>query len=214
MILAIDTSGSLAAVAVHDGSEVVFAGSGTRVRAHGEELGPLLAEAMSGRTRRFTHVVVGRGPGLYTGLRVGLAAASSIGWALDLPVLGFCSLDVLADQFDGGLGGCAVVVDARRRELFWARYADGRRISGPDVGKADEVRAEIGAGVPVYGDTGLLDGVASGERGSVRIDPGALGRFAAQLVALGRGEPPVPIYLRSPDVTASAGAKSALPGGS
>ena len=75
-------------------------------------------------------VVVGCGPGPFTGLRVGMATAAAYGHALDLPVHGVCSLDAIGILTRGDT---LVVTDARRREVYWARYRDGMRIDGPAV---------------------------------------------------------------------------------
>ena len=73
-------------------------------------------------------VVVGCGPGPFTGLRVGMATAAAYGHALHVPVHGVCSLDALGNQTHGEV---LVVTDARRREVYWARYRDGVRMDGP-----------------------------------------------------------------------------------
>ena len=75
-------------------------------------------------------IVVGCGPGPFTGLRVGMATAAAYGHALGLPVHGVCSLDAIGIVAGGNL---LVVTDARRREVYWARYRDGVRVEGPAV---------------------------------------------------------------------------------
>ena len=69
-------------------------------------------------------VVTGCGPGPFTGLRVGMATAAAFGHALGLPVFGVCSLDAIGIDTTGEV---LVVTDARRREVYWARYRDGTR---------------------------------------------------------------------------------------
>ena len=117
MILAIDTSGQVCSVAAVLAGETVFARTGATPRAHAEELAPLVAEAMA--LGPLTGVVAGRGPGSFTGLRVGLATAQVLGWTLSVPVTGICSLDVVAAS--AGLRTGWVVMDARRGELFHRR---------------------------------------------------------------------------------------------
>ena len=102
-------------------------------RAHAERLTPnvLCALADAGLTMAdLDAVVVGCGPGPFTGLRAGMATAAAYGHALGIPVRGVCSLDAIGV---GTTGETLVVTDARRREVYWARYRDGFRIEGPAV---------------------------------------------------------------------------------
>jgi tRNA threonylcarbamoyl adenosine modification protein YeaZ len=108
-------------------------------RAHAETLIPnvLAALADSGLTMSDVDaVVVGCGPGPFTGLRVGMATAAALGHALATPVYGVCSLDAIGVCTRGDV---LVVTDARRRELYWARYRDGVRIAGPHVNAPADV---------------------------------------------------------------------------
>ena len=91
--------------------------------------------------------MVGCGPGPFTGLRVGMATAAAYGHALGVPVFGVCSLDAIGGQTAGEV---LVVTDARRREVYWARYADGVRVDGPGVAAAADARrpSEQVAGSP------------------------------------------------------------------
>lgn len=207
MILAIDTSGSLAVVAAatNDG-QIRFGGTGGRPRSHAEEIGVLVARALAcGEVER---VVVGRGPGSFTGLRVGLAFAQVWAWARGVPVTGVCSLDVVAAQAD--LADGWVVMDARRRELFAARYGDGRRIGPPLVRPRRDV-AGLVSGSRVVGDIALLTSDDRREFGLTTLNPAALGAVAARAVIDDPGGSIQPEYLRRPDVTVSAAvAASAL----
>ena len=97
---------------------------------HGEQLAPLVDRALerAGIVRQdLTAIGVGVGPGPFTGLRVGLVTARTLGFVLDLPVYGVCTLDVLAVEAvdTGTVGGDFVVAtDARRREVYLASYDD------------------------------------------------------------------------------------------
>lgn len=75
------------------------------------------------------------GPGPYTGLRVGISFAHTFALARGIPVIGICSLDAIAVERDG----YTVAVDARRKEIYWGKYKDGKRIAGPTVSKPAEV---------------------------------------------------------------------------
>lgn len=141
-ILAIDTAtdASTAALVFDDGrvlTESVIDG-----RRHAEELAPLLAR-LAEPLPALRLIAVGIGPGPYTGLRVGIATANAIGCALDVPVVGVCSLDAIAAEHAAD-GVAIVTMDARRRECYWARYRDGRREDGPHVGAVEGVAAPAG----------------------------------------------------------------------
>lgn len=126
LLLALDTATPAVTVALHDGDDVVASSSQVDARRHGELLLPaidrVLAEAGL-KVDALTGIVVGIGPGPYTGLRVGLMTADAFGLALGVPVHGVCTLDGLAYAADLE-GPFVVATDARRKEVYWARYAD------------------------------------------------------------------------------------------
>lgn len=161
LLLALDTATPAVTVALHDGQAVLAASHQVDARRHGELLLPavhrVLAEA-SVTPADLTDIVVGIGPGPYTGLRVGLATADAFGAALGVPVRGLCTLDGIAYAAGqaGLTGPFAVATDARRKEVYWARYADPRtRITEPAVDRPAEIAAEL-AGLPVVGAGGTL----------------------------------------------------------
>lgn len=104
-----------------------------KTRQHAELLIPSVQELLADQNLSMSDldaIVVGCGPGPFTGLRVGMATAQALGQALDIPVHGVISLDAIAHRLDGtGL----VATDARRREVYWALYRDGARLEGPAV---------------------------------------------------------------------------------
>jgi tRNA threonylcarbamoyl adenosine modification protein YeaZ len=164
-------------------------------RAHAETLTPnvLVALADSGvGMADLDAVVVGTGPGPFTGLRVGMATAAAYGHALDIPVFGVCSLDGIGGHT---AGGTLVVTDARRKEVYWARYRDGVRVDGPAVSAADQVPLDE------------MTAVAGSPEQVALFDLPVLGPTypePARLVAAvpdWESEPPplVPLYLRRPD---------------
>lgn len=165
MILALDTSSALTSVAVIDGDgAVVTEHVHEDARRHAEVIGPILGAVIASIDReQVTTIACGVGPGPYTGLRVGIASAIAIGAAWDLPVVGLCSLDALAAEAltaspaahesgrstPPGAAGVEVASDARRSEMYWARYsADGTRIEGPRVRPAADVSDAAVRGMP------------------------------------------------------------------
>ena len=202
VLLAFDTASPQVSVAVLDDAGDVVAEllSGETMR-HGELLAPLVEQALAqaGATRLdVTAVAVGVGPGPFTGLRVGLVTARTLGFVLDVPVYGVCSLDVLAlEAVDTGAVAEAFVVasDARRKEVYLAAYdGDGARTSGPAVDRPDVVATPA----PVVGEGAVLYPEAFPRRvGPVRPSAGWLGRAVVEE----RVEllDPEPLYLRRPD---------------
>lgn len=169
-------------------------------RAHAEVLTPQILECLSesGHTPAdLDAVVVGVGPGPFTGLRVGMATGAAFGDALGVPVHGVCSLDAIAaDAADDR--DLLVVTDARRREVYWARYSGGQRVEGPEVIKPSELEgepSEVIAGSASHVDLFDLP-VLPVETPS----PAGLVAVAAQALRVGvEPEPLVPLYLRRPD---------------
>ncbi|MFE9685573.1 tRNA (adenosine(37)-N6)-threonylcarbamoyltransferase complex dimerization subunit type 1 TsaB [Streptomyces sp. NPDC006285] len=205
LLLALDTATPAVTVALHDGTSVVAASSQVDARRHGELLLPavdrVLAEAGL-RLDAVTGVVVGVGPGPYTGLRVGLMTADTFGLALGVPVHGLCTLDGLAYAAgeEGGIEGPFVVAtDARRKEVYWARYADSRtRVTEPAVDRPGELDIgglpAVGAGALLYPDT------FPDARAPEHVSAAALASLAAERLAAGEElAAPRPLYLRRPD---------------
>ena len=212
LLLALDTATPAVTVALHDGSGVVAEVSAVDARRHGELLSSFVDEALRKAGAGFgdlTAVGVGIGPGPYTGLRTGVVTARVLGSALSVRTDGICSLDVIAAQAVAGLGtapadpGTAgsdflVVTDARRREVYWARYRpDGQRVAGPLVGRPAELPAEL----PVAGEAGLLPAELASQVLEPRY-PSAAVLANLAVARLQAGVPPdlaEPLYLRRPD---------------
>ena len=131
--LAIDTSTSRTSVGIIEDGKLIWSGFRDGATAHGPALPALVQEAIAGRV--IDEVVVGMGPGPFTGLRVGISFAHTFGLARNIPVIGVCSLDAIAIEESE----YTVAIDARRKEIYWARYKDGVRIEGPAVSKPAEV---------------------------------------------------------------------------
>jgi tRNA threonylcarbamoyl adenosine modification protein YeaZ len=172
-VLAIDTSTSRSCVAIIEDSKVLYSGFRDGATAHGPSLPALVQEALA--VSDVDEVVVGMGPGPFTGLRVGIAFAQSFALAREIPVRGVCSLDAIAAQVIEK--DFIITVDARRKEVYWARYTDGARVGEPAVNFPADVTGAI-----IYADL-FPDMVAL-----VNL-PGSITE---------------PMYLRRPDAVATA----------
>ena len=208
MLLAFDTATPAVTVAVHDGTQVLAEGTQVDVMRHGELLAPAIAQVLEqagiGRGD-LTGITVGVGPGPFTGLRVGLVTARTLGAVLDVPVIGVCTLDVLAAGAQVS-GRFVVATDARRKEVYWAAYSDPlTRVDGPHVSKPTDVDVSgpvVGRGAVLYPD--VLGPGSPPEHPSAAV--------LARLVAEGQATvlPPDPLYLRRPDVATSYNRKKVL----
>lgn len=184
-------------------------------RRHGELLATGIAAVLaeSGADRRDVGALaVGVGPGPFTGLRVGIVTALALGHALGVPVYGAGSLDSVAG---GPSGPRLVVTDARRREVYWARYDDGRRLDGPAVSRPDALVSQlrqagwtgtvVGAGTRLY--RAVFEPFAIDDDPGYP-DPALLVRLVAERVVAGSpSELLTPLYLRRPDAVAPTAAK-------
>ncbi|MFC8825123.1 tRNA (adenosine(37)-N6)-threonylcarbamoyltransferase complex dimerization subunit type 1 TsaB [Streptomyces sp. NPDC057137] len=210
LLLAVDTATPAVTVALHDGVSVLAAESQVDARRHGELLLPAVDRVFAEAGLALgavTDLVVGVGPGPYTGLRVGLVTAAAFGSTLGVPVHGLCTLDGLA--YAAGLDEPFVVAtDARRKEVYWARYADSRtRLTEPAVDRPADIAAEL-AGLPVVGAGGVLypeafpDARTPEHQSAAALASLAAERLAAGRLAAGDAEgflPALPLYLRRPD---------------
>jgi tRNA threonylcarbamoyl adenosine modification protein YeaZ len=215
LVLAVDTSTTVA-VGLARGAEVLAVAGVADRRLHVEQLTPLVQQCLAEagvRPRDLDSVVVGLGPGPFTGLRVGIATAQVLASALALPWRGVCSLDVLARQQVLGRPGAdlseaagqdfVVATDARRREVYWARYdADGIRVEGPHVSEPGAVPRlpTVGPAAQIYPEA--LQAVA----GPRTLDAGVLATHGLELPDAGRK----PLYLRRPDAAEPSRRKSVL----
>ncbi|MDJ0383432.1 tRNA (adenosine(37)-N6)-threonylcarbamoyltransferase complex dimerization subunit type 1 TsaB [Streptomyces sp. G-G2] len=206
LLLAVDTATPAVTVALYDGESVLAESNQVDARRHGELLLPSVDKVLAEAGRSLdavTGIVVGVGPGPYTGLRVGLVTAATFASVLGVPVHGLCTLDGLAyaARSAGIEGPFAVATDARRKEVYWARYDDPRtRTTEPAVDRPAEI-AERLAGLPVVGAGALLyPDHFPDARGPEHQSAGALAALAAERLAAGAEFlPPTPLYLRRPD---------------
>ncbi|MGG7573174.1 tRNA (adenosine(37)-N6)-threonylcarbamoyltransferase complex dimerization subunit type 1 TsaB [Streptomyces sirii] len=217
LLLALDTATPAVTVALHDGTDVLAESRDVDARRHGELLLPAVDRVLGAAGRKLDEVsdiVVGVGPGPYTGLRVGLVTAATFGAALDVPVHGLCTLDGLAYAAEL-TEPFVVATDARRKEVYWARYADARtRLTEPAVDRPADIADQV-AGVPAVGAGAVLyDGVFTGLRREApeHQSAAALAALAAERLAAGQELlPPQPLYLRRPDAQVPANYKVVTP---
>jgi tRNA threonylcarbamoyl adenosine modification protein YeaZ len=169
--LTIDTATAQTIVGLLDSDAVIFQEVHIGATDHGRAVSDLVARALAAGPPP-DQVIVGMGPGPFTGLRVGIAFAQSFALARQIPVIGICSLDAISIVRENYIAA----IDARRKEIYWARYQGGQRVEGPSVSKPDEVEGFI------------IDQYPSPRK----------------MVALAKGENfTEPLYLRRPDAVAT-----------
>lgn len=204
VILAIDTAtpAVTAGIVKLDGVEVLAERVTVDARAHAEQLTPNVLAALTDAGLTVDDlgaVVVGCGPGPFTGLRVGMATAAAYGHALGIPVHGVCSLDAIGIESAATAAEVLVVTDARRREVYWARYRDGVRVDGPAVDAPADVPADADAvaGSPEHAALFDLPRLAA-------VYPTAAGLVRSVADWTAEPAPLVPLYLRRPDAKPSS----------
>jgi tRNA threonylcarbamoyladenosine biosynthesis protein TsaB len=214
-----DTATPAVTVALHDGVQPLAQLVTVDAHRHAELLAPAIAKAIAdaGADRGdLTGVAVGVGPGPYTGLRVGIVTAKVIGAALGIPVYGVCTLDVIAAD-SGRDGDFLVATDARRRELYWARYDSRvRRVVGPAVSAPAAIPDRD---LPAAGEGALLyPSFLPNGSGPTYPAAATLCRVVTAALAARGAEPdiapllpPEPLYLRRPDAREPGAPKRVSP---
>ncbi|GAB3819906.1 hypothetical protein GCM10028820_24620 [Tessaracoccus terricola] len=204
--LAIDTSFHVAVGLARDGVPVA-ATVVPDTRAHVEALVPAVQELCTAHVplTAVDEFVVGMGPGPFTGLRVGVAAAWTLAELAGVEPHGVCSLDVLALQWgEAAPEEFVIASDARRSELYWARYTSGARVGEPQVSAPGDLpELPVAGPVPEKFRTDL-DWDADGP---VALDPAVMAARWQQLATAGDE----PYYLRPADATVGGPPKSTLP---
>jgi tRNA threonylcarbamoyladenosine biosynthesis protein TsaB len=233
LLLGLETSTARCSVALVEDDRVLASAALGVARRHGEFLAPAIRfclQQASVDVGRIAGVAVGVGPGLFTGLRVGIATAQTFAAALQLPVVGLSGLDVLALQARYTTRPICAAIDARRGELFWAFYravpGGVQREGELCLGRADQLAAEIEANgdeVLVVGDGALSYRERLQATGAELAGPDIAWPDAADLAELAlprflreetlRPERLAPVYLRQADVQIGWAQRGALRGG-
>jgi tRNA threonylcarbamoyl adenosine modification protein YeaZ/ribosomal-protein-alanine acetyltransferase len=144
--LLIDTSTARTSVAIVGNSKTLFVSHHNGALSHGEALPELVAQGLKIESK-IDQVIVGMGPGPFTGLRAGISFAQSFALGRGIPWQGICSLDAIASQISES--DFIVAIDARRKEVFYARYTNGLRIGEPKVCQPSQLSA---FDIPIYGE--------------------------------------------------------------
>lgn len=199
--LVIDTSGGTSVAVFVDG-ECVAEINQTDTMKHAETIGVAIQQVLADAKitpKEIGSVVVGRGPAPFTGLRIGIAAATAFALGRGVPLFGVVSLDAVAtaERASESSEELLVTTDARRGEVYWALYAAGamppRAVRGPSVGKQAAVLEELEAAGLHY--RGASAPVTAAWLGKV---------FEAQLADGVESREVTPLYLREADAAAPA----------
>ena len=222
MILGIETSVEHVGVALGDHRGVRASVSVSSDRRHAESLTPMVSFLMKQadvEMADLSAIAVDIGPGLFTGMRVGIASAQTMAWALDLPIIPVCSLDVLAMNAASCDVPVAAALDARRGEIYWSLYrmrgpgAEPQRLTEPVVSTPDDLaihladRGEpvmcVGSGIQrfinIFDD---LHYAIVGDSAYVLPQPSNVVTLAAHFLAREETTTAMevtPMYLRAPD---------------
>ena len=205
LLLALDTSTSAITVALHDGDRVLAQATTLDARAHGERLAPGIQQVLTQTGATPTE--------LTTGLRVGIVTARVLAFTTGAALHGVCSLDALAA--DGPTGEVLVATDARRKEVYWARYAVSpgsvRALTLAAVDRPADLPEQVRA-LPTLGRGPLLyPELFPAPVGILDVSAAALAGLAVRRLAAGAPlSDHEPLYLRRPDAAPHIVTKSAL----
>lgn len=211
-ILAFDCALEARSAALFEGQRLVGGRQEAGPRRHAERLLPLITETLAAVAWRFADldlICLTRGPGSFTGLRIGLAAARGLAVALDVPVLGLSTLEALAAGVEApGNAAVLALIDARRGQLYAQAFAASGGTAGPpETCRPEAVQALmppppvllVGSGVaiahPYLGERLYDIAEAPALPEAARFGRLAAGRAGEAI----KGDPPEPLYLRAPD---------------
>ncbi|MDF2095481.1 tRNA (adenosine(37)-N6)-threonylcarbamoyltransferase complex dimerization subunit type 1 TsaB [Aquibaculum arenosum] len=219
-VLAFDCAGSSCSAAILVGDQVLAQRFEARRRGQAERLLPLLQECLAEAGLSWTdlgRLAVTRGPGSFTGVRVGLATARALALASGLPLFAVDGFRLYAAMTTHSLpeatrrnSALVVAIDARRADLFLQCFdAQGQPLAEPQSLLPEQAAARLPAGPLLLAGDGveqLLPALTGRDyqvvEGSAAADSVALARLAANLPLPPAGSlPPTPLYLRPPDVS-------------
>lgn len=232
-LLAIDTATDTVSVAVHDGESVVASRAARGERRHAELLTPMIREVLDRVGIALSDIgaiAVDVGPGLFTGMRVGITTAKALAEVLDVPVVPVTSLEAMALAAEAtDMEVVASVLDARRGEVFWAlfRAADRAALTEPRVGSPESCIADItarGQSVAVIGSGMQRHRELFADHLRLAVSAHTLGEpsepLADQVAALGFAramrqmtrsvDEVAPLYLRAPDAEINWATRSSV----
>lgn len=204
IVLSIDTCLGACSCAVAKDGKTLAATFEPMTRGHQERLGPMVEATMQQAGVAFDQldrVAVTVGPGSFTGLRVGLAFAKGLGLALDRPVVGIGALEALGAEESGRT---LALADARRGQVYWQAFEDGRALNEPSASTLEDAAAFFVPDIVTGPGADLLAGrfPAALVTGRPAPDPAVIARLGAARLD---PQAPRPLYLRTPDAK--------LPGG-
>jgi tRNA threonylcarbamoyl adenosine modification protein YeaZ len=217
VLLALDSSTDAVSVAIHHGSTILAERTVDAARRHAEVLMPLVDEvvAASGAVPAdLSAIAAGIGPGGFTGLRVGLVSARTLALALQIPCHGVMSLDAIAyaaltQGFVDRDHPFGVAIDARRREVFWARYEAGRRVGDAQADRPGDIAQDVLRGLPVVGDAAATYPEAFTQWIQASPTAAAIARIASDPACGFATMPAAPVYVRRPDAAEPGARKPA-----
>jgi tRNA threonylcarbamoyladenosine biosynthesis protein TsaB len=226
LILGIETATEQVGVAIGGHEGIIATFEVAKGRRHAEILTSaieFMCRQADIELREFGCIAVDVGPGLFTGMRVGLAAAKALAFALRIPMIGISSLDLLAFPCRHTDRVIVPVIDARKSEVFWAMYRQVpggvQQVSPPTVGPVDDLVADllarsqealcVGGGAERFRNE-ILDGYRCEIGGGAHPSAGALVQLAhAQALREEwvRPDEIMPVYLRAPDAQINWGTR-------
>lgn len=217
-ILGVDSSTGACSVALRRGTDVLAVRREDMTRGQSERLAPMAEDVMREAGLGFEAldaVAVSRGPGSFTGLRIGLAFARGLGQALCIPAIGITGFDAVARaaraETDAAPDALAVILESRRADLFLQIFKpDGTADGMPAALPADAIAAQlvtlaVSGPVLLAGDAAdkvaVLLGSACIRSPATVPDAEDVSALGLALLDAGTESPAAPLYLRAPDVT-------------
>jgi tRNA threonylcarbamoyladenosine biosynthesis protein TsaB len=210
IVLALDSSGAACSVALVDGDTVLAHRFRAMARGHAEVLMPMLRDTMAEAAVSFASlglIAATVGPGSFTGIRVGLAAARGLALASGRPAVGITAFAAVAAAVEPAGAAVVVAIDSRRAELFVQIFAGGIAAGPPTAVAPADLAALVPAGrLVLAGDGAVRAAAALTAAGRDALVSGVAVLDARDVARVALNHPGVggalrPLYLRAPDVT-------------